>query len=319
LEKFDYDNVAYIYKENGEIYDDLYIPPALLFTGGLNNQLKQTSAILYKKAIFTSSVVALKTSCINKNENILKIINGLFYTKYFAYFLLQTASSPGVEREECDDYEKLSLPYIEDEKIISIVTKIEKIQKDYYECENILQSNTYEKDLHNLINDLDTQILKAFNLSKQELSLIDYTTNIIIPLVIQKKYNTAFERLNYQDKRLEDYARIFTNHYTKIYEQHNIYFKAEITYSDYVISINFKVLHEKPTEVISWKRETNVENFVKISGNHTLENLFVQKDIKGFETDSFYVTKPNEYKNWHTAIGYLDFYEFQDALLRSEV
>lgn len=317
LEKFNYDNVAYIYKENGEIYDDLYKAPALLFTGGLNNQLKQTSAISYRKAIFTSSVVALKTSHTNKNKNILKIINGLFYSKYFAYFLLQTASSPGVEREECDDYEKLSLPYTEDKKIISIVTKIENIQKDYYECENILQSNTYERDLQKSMDDLDTQILKAFNLSEEEHSLIDYTTNIIIPLVIQKKYNTAFERLNYQDKRLEDYVKIFTEHYIKIYEQNNMHFKAEISYNDYAICIYFKVLHEKPKETISWEKEINIQNFVKLSGNQPLENLFIQKDIKGFETDGFYVIKPNEYKNWHKAIGYLDFYEFRDAILKA--
>ena len=46
-----------------------------------------------------------------------------------------------------------------------------------------------------------------------------------------------------------------------------------------------------------------------------MENLFIQKDIKGFEADGFYVVKPNEYKNWHEAIGYLDFYEFDKAIL----
>jgi len=48
-----------------------------------------------------------------------------------------------------------------------------------------------------------------------------------------------------------------------------------------------------------------------------LDNLFIQKDIKGFELDGFYVVKPNEYKNWHEAIGYLDFYEFKKAILRA--
>lgn len=316
LKKFDYDNVAYIYKEDGEIYDKLYKAPTLLFTGGLNNQLKQTSAIAYKDTIFTSSVVALKASN-DYDQNTLKIINGLFFSKYFAYFLMQTASSPGVEREECDDYEKLSLPYIEDKKIIPIVEKIEKLQKEHYENENILQSNTYKVDLQKLINTLDTQILEALNLNQEEYSLIDYATNIIVPWIIQKKHLIAFERLHYEDERLETYANIFIQHYSKIYEQSNMFFCAEIVYSKYAIGIKFKVLNKKPVANITWKKEEKIESFIKLSGEKTLDNLFIQKDIKGFEKDSFYVVKPNEYKNWHEAIGHMDFYEFRDAILKA--
>ena len=43
-------------------------------------------------------------------------------------------------------------------------------------------------------------------------------------------------------------------------------------------------------------------------------NIFVQKDIKGFEAESFYVIKPNECKNWHPAIAHLDIGEFTDAI-----
>ena len=49
----------------------------------------------------------------------------------------------------------------------------------------------------------------------------------------------------------------------------------------------------------------------------TIESLFIQKDIKGFEPNGFYIVKPNEYKNWHKSIGYLDFYEFDKAILKA--
>jgi hypothetical protein len=42
------------------------------------------------------------------------------------------------------------------------------------------------------------------------------------------------------------------------------------------------------------------------------QDLFIQKDIKGFENDGFYVIKPNEYKSWHPALAYLDLSEFID-------
>ena len=96
-----------------------------------------------------------------------------------------------------------------------------------------------------------------------------------------------------------------------------MYFQANVFWDDYAIGIYFKVLNEKPEEDITWKQEKNIQNFPKMAGSRILENLFIQKDIKGFESNGFYVVKPNEYKNWHKAIGYLDFYEFNDAILKA--
>ena len=42
----------------------------------------------------------------------------------------------------------------------------------------------------------------------------------------------------------------------------------------------------------------------------------MQKDIRGFERDGFYIIMPNEKRLWHKAIAYLDAEEFADAMLR---
>lgn len=315
LDKFDYDSVGYTNRKLTDDYTDIYKAPTLLFTGGLTPKLKQNSAISYTDAVFTSSVVALKS--FDNNLNRLKIINGLFYSKYFSYYLLQTASSTGIKQEECDDYEKLSLPYVEDEKIISIVSKIEALKKEHFDTNssNILK---YDRELKSLIEELDETVLKALNLNEQEYSLIDYSNRIVIPWIIgqkAKKYDIAFKTC--EDKDIEAYINIFIKHYTKIYKEINKYFKAEILQDDYAIGVYFKVLDKEPKSQIVWKKKKNIHNFLKLPSGKTLENLFIQKDIKGFESDGFYVVKPNEYKNWHEAIGYLDFYEFQDAILRA--
>lgn len=93
---------------------------------------------------------------------------------------------------------------------------------------------------------------------------------------------------------------------------------VKIIYNKYAIGFYFTI-SKNPSNIeqIKWIEEQNISNFIKLSGNKLLENLFVQKDIKGFEKDGFYVIKPNEYKNWHKAVSYLDFNEFKKAILNA--
>ena len=60
-----------------------------------------------------------------------------------------------------------------------------------------------------------------------------------------------------------------------------------------------------------------IQFIVKLGTKQITNRLFVQKDIRGFEKDYFYIFKPNEKRLWHKAIGYLDVDEFADAILRS--
>ena len=55
----------------------------------------------------------------------------------------------------------------------------------------------------------------------------------------------------------------------------------------------------------------------KISSQKLTNQLFVQKDIRGFERDFFYIFKPNERRLWHKAIAHLDVNEFDDAILKA--
>ncbi|HFU74960.1 MAG TPA: hypothetical protein ENK66_01810 [Arcobacter sp.] len=175
----------------------------------------------------------------------------------------------------------------------------------------------YDKEFDDLKDRLNQNVLDAFHVTNQEKILVDYTNSIMIPWIMQKNYSVTFKKYDYKDEKIEAYINIFIKHYTKIYKEINMYFQAEVLWDEYAIGIYFKVLDKESKNKIVWKKEKNIQNFLKLSNGKTLENLFIQKDIKGFEADGFYVVKPNEYKNWHEAIGYLDFYEFEDAILRA--
>jgi len=291
----------------------LFKSNSVLITRGVDTKtLKAKAAVLDRNAVFKHTLTGVNVPTLDIAKNFVGLINSSF----FAYYNLEMASSIGIEREQLHDEEKLQVPYLKSKKIITHVKKIENLKKAHFDTSssNIFE---YDKDILALTTKLDSLILKEFKLDDKELSLVDYATNIIIPWVIQKKYDIAFKKFIYKDKQLEEYANIFIKHYSKIYELNNIYFKVEILYNDYAIGMKFKTTDNKHCANITWQYEKNLDNFIKLTGNHSLENLFIQKDIKGFEADYFYIIKPNEHKNWHKAIGYLDFYEFDDAILEA--
>jgi hypothetical protein len=293
--------------------NNVFQAPALLTSQGIDEKtLNIRIGLLKKDSIFTSSITALKTN----DEETLYQIMGLYNSTFFKYFILLASSYIGIEREKLLDDEKFNIPFSNSKKIVPLVKKIEKLQDEYFNSGkiNIL---TYENNLKNLRQDLTHVVLEAFSLSEQEYALTDYATNIVAPWIMQKDYDVAFSQYPYEDNKLDEYVKIFTDHYANLYKDSDMYFQATIHWSQYAIGIYFRTLKKKPKELIIWEKEENIENFLTLMQGKTLENLFIQKDIKGFESDGFYVVKPNEIKNWHKAIGYLDFYEFKDAILRA--
>jgi len=284
---------------------EVFTVPSLLITLGINTSLNVKTAILQKNSIFTASISAIKTQ---SKDNLYSMM-GYFNSIFFKYFIMNTGSSIGVEREQIHNPEKFSLPFIPDKEI----TKISK-ELEHYSSNPFAQ---YDKAFDNLREELNQSVLNVFNLSDQEYTLIEYTNDIVVPWIMQKNYNVAFSQYGHEDNRIDEYVQIFTDHYVKLYKDNNLYFQATIHWSKYAIGIYFKTLKSKPRKLVVWKQEENIENFLTLMQGKTLENLFIQKDIKGFESDGFYVVKPNEIKNWHKAIGYLDFYEFKDAILKA--
>jgi len=285
----------------------IFQAPSLLVSKGISSKLDLKTGILHNDSVFTNSI----TSVHSENIDTLYSIMGILCSDFFRYYTIQNATSIGIEREQSYNEERFSVPFVENTIMIKLVKEIEQ----FYQNQNHLLSN--EDVLQSLKTKLNYTIFELLNINEQEYALIDYANNVVIPWVIQKDYKIPFKKLKFKDKLIEYYLNVFIEHYSKIYNQNNMYFQVNILWDDYAIGIYFKVLNEKPNEIITWRKEKDIQNFLKISGNHTLENLFIQKDIKGFESDGFYVVKPNEYKNWHKAIGYLDFYEFNDAILKA--
>lgn len=299
---------------------ELFKSPVLLVGKGISNEFKAKSAISFKDVIYTDAITGIKPLNSEGNKIIL-MLEALFNSNLFSYFLVNTTSSIGIEREQSHDKDdKFSTPLIInfDEKLVEIVKKQRELKNwknnfDFNDVENI--NNNIEIESKQTL--LDEELLKIYDLSQQERDLIDYTNTITIPLLKGKdeEKKKIVARIKNKDGVLKNYAQIFIDHFSKRFNADGNYFEVEILWSEYTILMKFKIIPEpsKEKDLIKWSKLDNKEliiNLTKLGFENLSDNLFLQKDIKGFEEDYFYIAKPNQYKSWHSALAHLDLSEF---------
>lgn len=130
---------------------------------------------------------------------------------------------------------------------------------------------------------------------------------------------------------LEKYANVYVKEFSLLYN--NEHLVVEIFPLEHFIAMNFSFCKSRTegSENIIFRSEKNDEAAIlkRLANNLSIsqitntqdptKNLFIQKDIKGFEENSFYVIKPNEYKCWHPAIAWYDVAEFKEVIETAEL
>lgn len=311
-EEWEVEDVGYIYKENGIPYIDLFNPYSLLITGGITTEFRSKAAINHKKRVFTSSIRAIKIYD-DQDLDFLYNLNGLICSSLFSYFMLMTGSSAGIEREESEDEELLNFYFIESKKITSESKKIECLKTEY---SNAVLKLTAKP---NLI-ELDQIVLDETELSSLEISLIDYAIYHTIPVIMKHKgYKRSFVPLSQNSQLVIEYANLFLNRFNQTFIKKGKKLVVEIHQTNQIIGLFFKlILVSEKVELIQCieaKNEEVLRLLLNLGNEKITDRLFIQKDIRGFEEDGFYIVKPNEKRLWHKAIAYLDLNEFTDAIL----
>jgi hypothetical protein len=296
----------------------------LLIKKGISLEFKMVSAISYEKAVFKDSLTAIKVFQ-KTNLTELRIFSGLLHSNLFSYYITQTGTSIGIEREQVFDKEKFGFPYLPRKIIADNIERIEDLSKKLFEeKQKPFNSHvqTLEDKKQNLINKLDKEILSSFDLDEQERSLVDYAINFTIPLI---RRHTGYEKklfsaLSYKDSFLEDYIHIFLTRFKISFRDKHL--EATVWHTNFILGVYFKVVpyNSTDTQLIEWQEKSEPEFIKKIYSlgiEKITEELFIQKDIRGFEKEGFYIIKPNEKKLWHKAIAYLDVNDFADAILEA--
>ncbi len=313
-ELFNYDYVGYLPKKKA-----LFEAPALLITGGTNKEFKSVSGISYSDCVFKSSLTAIKVID-DESISFLKAFMVILNSNFFSYYITSIGSSIGIEREETHDVEKWSTPFGSNTKLVKLATFIEEVEKQIH-LKDFEDIEKQELKFHRIALEasIDDELLKVFNFNSQEISLFEYSQEITIPMIKRRETEKIFGRVEYKNILLNKYADVFIKHFNNIYGYENNFFEVEIWYSKFAIAVFFKIIKNpsENTNQIKWLNKSFddiLNKFSVLSFTKETDNLFIQKDIKGFEENSFYVIKPNEYKCWHEAVAHLDLGEFIEEI-----
>jgi hypothetical protein len=257
--------------------------------------------------VFHEVVYAIKGS-LSQKEFLLNAV-GLLNSKLYAYFNLMLGSFIGIEREKRQIGEVLSFPSVFDKDIARQVEHIQAIRAQ--DGDFIVGMDAADE-----IKALNRTILEAFGLSDNE--FVDYALRIQIPRLTGKNGHDAKRKATKRDYEL--YGKYFRDYLSEIFAGagKHIQIKVYLTVAKHYSAVEVIILDEKPAEwlaVVDTNTDEQKMMFANLSAHKTNELLYTVKDVLYFEERSFYIIKPNYYKNWHPAIAKLDLMEVTDQIL----
>ena len=287
------------------------------------------------KSVFKKGIFGINSI----DENFVKKLYTFLLSDLYTYFIYSISGSWGTSTRpqiRLDD-EYLSFPFIEPNETqrIELISLVDDLLKPYEDFYNEYPNNLYQgKPNSKVLAKINSIIEEIYDIKGYEKDLIDYVLNVSRYQFQDSKQHlvSEFSSDGHRNKKfvLESYADVYIKEFEKIYD--DSFFKVEIYALDSFISMNFMVLDEKPQnfEQIEFVKEVTDEkklfeklstlSISKIASSTDSEfNLFIQKDIKGFEENSFYIIKPKEYKCWHRAMAWYDVAEFKEAIQKAEL
>lgn len=331
------DNVYF--KSGGKI--ELYTGKQILIKEQAKDWTEIIISLTDKEYILRSGVFTISSNDSTKIEIIYTYLISNFYTYYM--FLISSGWGTSTRPQTRWKEEYLSFPIIEtNEKISkelvklinSFLTPIGQYYKNLFKQEDsefelkpTNQKNSEPPINQEVLDKINKIIYKLYDIKEYEKDLIDYTLNVSRYQFQESKQDLFTHKVDDNIDFLEKYAQVYLDEFSKIYIEE--YIQVEIYPLKHFIAMNFVMKVEKPEKSIIYSENKDIASVLKtlanklsvseiVSTNDIEKNLFIQKDIKGFEDNSFYIIKPNEYKCWHRAMAWYDVAEFKEAIQEAE-
>jgi len=312
---------------------DLFDSKKIIIGKRTKNETELNISLIEESCVYRDSVNSISFNPVN--EMYIYEIFGSLKSNFFTYFQYLTTANWGVYYPEINKSEYLSFPFIEPnevqkEQLVSLVNSLLKPYKDFYnEFPNMVYTGEPNKEI---LNEINLIIEEIYDIKGYEKDLIDYVLDVSRYQFQDSKQHLVsnFNEADHRNKKqvLKNYAEVYIQEFENIYE--NEFLQIEIYTLDHFIALNFVFLDYKPKEQIIYPDKKNETEVLKrlaynlsisqiTDTKNSEHNLFIQKDIKGFEKDSFFIIKPNEYKCWHRAMAWYDVAEFKETIETTEL
>lgn len=279
-----------------------------------------------KPLVFRDDVYGISTT---QDISLLKTLYATFVADIFTYFLYLTSTAWGIgTRKSIKTYSYLAFPFIEikEDTRFELVTLVDKFLVPFQEQAN--SELKFKKPLvsKEILQQINQIVNELYGVNQIEKDLIDYVLKVARYQFQPTKQQRFLRKVQLTD--LEKYVAVFERELGDLFAEDEEYLQGEIYLLSSFVAINFVLVSEKPEQFIHFVKENTTEKKVlkALSDNLTIwditkheSNLYLQKDIKGFEENSFYIIKPNEYKCWHPALAWYDVGEVKEAIQVAEI
>lgn len=271
---------------------------------------------VFKKGIFGIT---------SKNAASIKEIYAYAISNLYTYFIFITSCAWGVSTRPQIRWneEYLSFPVTESDQkneLIQLVDNFIESFRAFYSQELPMGNVPINKKAKQQINEI---INATYQINGYEDDLINYVLNVSRYQFQESKINKVIKPIRKDDGIIKVYADVFFSELEPFYPNEHI--SVEVYNLDHFIALNFVFSNDKPTAKVDYKTKEKDEWTIlkKIAQTASVSQLskdiFIQKNVIGFEENSFYIIKPNEYKCWHRAMAWYDVAEIKQLIEADEL
>jgi methylase of polypeptide subunit release factors len=286
-----------------------YAPHLLIKTGQSDKEFCASYIdydCYFKHAIYGLS---FKKDKIRKQEyqfktDILKALSAIFNSKFASYYLFLSSISWGVEREQVQPNEMLSLPALPfempEKKVTELAQKVDEISA---ELANLFKD---ESKISAIENEIDEIIFKALNLTKREQYLIEDVLNYSLDLFQEGENSPAYFPVKQNNYELNAYLKILCEDINEHFKFSDTTVWASIWDMPATIPMRLVAIHSTNEHnaghihKLSNSVEINelIRTIDKYSYKEHSASVYFRKVVRYYKGDIIYIIKPNQKRFW---------------------
>lgn len=288
---------------------ELFRAPLLLVKKSISSADYTARASLYMKdAVYTDALTGIH----GDNKNLLRNIAGVLNSSLFPYYALMCMSSIAVEREQAHNEEKFLMPYVDGD----LYKHVERIEKSYaLLAKDPLLHREEESKIEKLRQEIEKCMAEGLQLTDNERLLLEYANRYSVPIATGKGKGKLLQNNKTGKEFLLRYIRVFQDRFKGQFGL-GMFLNIACEIDSSYVMVRFKVEQKEQSPAFCKGSLTGLTSFLlSLTTSNISENLYLRKDIRGFEKDGFYIVKPAEERLWHPAIACVDVQEFADSII----